>query len=90
MNFIREKSNTFDSFRNFCIKLKNEKNRNIGKLVRIMSDHGKEFENSIFFFLIFATNMALLMNFDSPRHHNKMVSLKEKLHIAGNGSSYIE
>ena len=46
--FIREKSNTFDSFRNLCIKLKNEKNCNIGRIVRIRSDHGKEFENSIF------------------------------------------
>ena len=27
-----------------CAKLQNEKNCNIGKIVRIRSDHGKEFE----------------------------------------------
>ena len=27
---------------------KNEKDVNIGKLIRIKSDHGKEFENAIF------------------------------------------
>ena len=30
--FIREKSDTFDSFKNLCLKLKNEKNCNIGQL----------------------------------------------------------
>ena len=29
-------------------KLKNKKNINIGKIVKIRSDHGKEFENPIF------------------------------------------
>ena len=48
VNFIRAKPNTFDSFKNFCIKLINNKNCNIGKIVRIRSDHSKEFENSIF------------------------------------------
>ena len=46
--FIIEESDTFDFFRNLCIKLKNEKNCNIGRIIRIRSDHGKEFENSIF------------------------------------------
>ena len=46
--FIKEKSDTFDSFKNLCLKLKNEKNCNIGRIVRIKNDRGKEFENSIF------------------------------------------
>ena len=48
VNFIREKSDTFDSFKNLCIKLKNEKNSNICKIMRIRSDRGEEFENTIF------------------------------------------
>ena len=31
VNFTREKYDTFDSFRNLCIKLKNEKNYKIGR-----------------------------------------------------------
>lgn len=45
MNFIREKSDTFEVFNTLCIKLKNEKDCNIGKIVRTRSDDGKEFEN---------------------------------------------
>ncbi|KAI3463689.1 hypothetical protein Pfo_020352 [Paulownia fortunei] len=46
--FIREKSNTFQVFKKLCKKLVNEKNDNIGKIVRIRSDHGKEFEHAVF------------------------------------------
>ena len=35
-------------FEKLCTKSKNEKNINIGKIVKIRSDHGKEFENTIF------------------------------------------
>ena len=45
VDFIKEKSYTFDVFRKLCKKVKNEQNCNI---VRIMSDHGREFENSSF------------------------------------------
>ena len=48
VDFIREKSDTFEIFKNLCTRLKREKDCNIGKIVRIISDHGKEFENSIF------------------------------------------
>ena len=78
VSFIREKSDTFDSFKELCLKLKNEKNSNIGRIVRIRSDHGQEFENSIFFFLIFEISMVLT-SFSHPRHHNKMVLLKGKI-----------
>ena len=49
VSFIREKSDTFDSFKELCLELKNEENSKIGRIARIRSDHGKEFENSIFF-----------------------------------------
>ena len=41
VNLIRKKFGTFDSFRNLCIKLKNDKSCNIGEIVRIKGDHGK-------------------------------------------------
>jgi len=37
VNFIKEKSDTFESFRELCIQLQREKDRGI---VRIRSDHG--------------------------------------------------
>ena len=43
-----KKSKTFNVFKRLCKKLKNKKDINIGKIVRIRSDHGKEFENTIF------------------------------------------
>ena len=41
IDFLREKSDTFDNFRNLCVKLQNDENSNIDKIVRIRSDHGK-------------------------------------------------
>ena len=46
--FLREKSNTFDAFEALFIKLTLEKNPHHKKVVRISSDHGREFENSYF------------------------------------------
>ncbi|KAK2429756.1 putative mitochondrial protein [Trifolium repens] len=45
VNFVREKSDTFDVFKELCIQLQREKGSNV---VRIRSDHGREFENSKF------------------------------------------
>lgn len=45
MNFIREKFDTFDVFKDICHRLRREK-RSV--IVKIRSDHGKEFENSKF------------------------------------------
>ncbi|WJX27717.1 hypothetical protein P8452_16504 [Trifolium repens] len=45
VNFIREKSDAFDVFKELCIQLQREKGSNV---VRIRSDHGREFENSKF------------------------------------------
>ena len=46
--FLKEKSYTFDAFEALFIKLTLEKNPHHKKVVRIRSDHGKEFENSYF------------------------------------------
>src|ERR1043165_2046615 len=45
INFIKEKSDVFDVFKELCKRLQREKESCI---VRIRSDHGKEFENSKF------------------------------------------
>ena len=45
VNFIREKSDAFDVFKELCIQIQREKGSNV---VRIRSDHGREFENSKF------------------------------------------
>jgi len=45
VNFIREKSDTFEAFKDLCVQLQREKDRGI---VRIRSVHGTEFENSKF------------------------------------------
>ena len=47
IDFIKEKSDTFNVFEKLCLKLRNEKNINIGKIVRTKSDHGKEFEDTV-------------------------------------------
>ena len=48
MLFIRENSNTFEMFKALCSKLQTKKYSNIGKIVRIRGNHGREFENAIF------------------------------------------
>ena len=48
VSFLREKSDTFNAFKILFLKLMHEKNRQHKKAIRIMSDHGKEFENSHF------------------------------------------
>jgi hypothetical protein len=42
VNFIREKSDTFDVFKDLCTQLQREKD---SAIVKIRSDHGTEFEN---------------------------------------------
>ena len=89
MNFKRKKSDTFESFRNLCIKFKNEKNYNIDRIVRIKSNRGKEFENSIFFFFL-----QQVWNFSRiflPQDiTTKWCCWKEKLYVVGNSSDPLE
>ncbi|WJX23069.1 hypothetical protein P8452_12316 [Trifolium repens] len=45
VSFIREKSDAFEAFKELCLQIQREKASNV---VRIRTDHGKEFENSRF------------------------------------------
>lgn len=46
--FLRNKSETFKEFEKLCLKLQKEKDTQIIKIVKIRSDHGREFENQDF------------------------------------------
>ena len=48
VQFIREKSDTFEMFKALCSKLQMETCSNIGKIMRIRSAYGREFKNAIF------------------------------------------
>jgi len=61
VNFIREKSDTFEVFKDLCIQLQREKDRGI---VRIRSDHGTKFKNSKFH--DFCTGEGIKHEFSSP------------------------
>jgi transposase InsO family protein len=61
INFIKEKSDTFDIFRSLCNQIQREKNIVI---IRIRSDHGREFENSKF--TDFCSNEGIKHEFSSP------------------------
>jgi len=76
VNFIREKSDTFESFKELCIQLHREKDRGI---VRIRSDHGTEFENSKFH--EFYTYEEIKHEFSSPitPQQNGVVERKNRI-----------
>jgi transposase InsO family protein len=61
VNFIREKSNTFDVIKELCTQLQREKGCGI---VRIKSDHGTEFENSRFY--EYCSEQGIKHEFSSP------------------------
>ena len=58
--------------------MKNEKDINIGKIVRIRSDHGKEFENTIFF--EFCDKHGIAHEFSAPKtlQQNGVVERKNR------------
>ena len=63
VNFLREKSDTFDV--SPFIKLVLEKNLHLKKVVRIRSDHGREFENSLF--VEFCNKHCIRHEFSAPK-----------------------
>ncbi|CAJ2667397.1 unnamed protein product [Trifolium pratense] len=75
VNFIREKSETFEEFKNLCLQLQKEKDCGI---VRIRSDHGKEFENSKF--ADFCAAEGITHEFSSPitPQQNEVVERKNR------------
>ena len=61
INFIREKPDTFEVFKDLCLRVHKEKECGI---VRIRSDHGKEFENGRF--IEFCSDEGIYHEFSSP------------------------
>ncbi|PNX96617.1 receptor-like kinase [Trifolium pratense] len=61
ISFIKEKSENFDVFKELCIQLQREKDNVV---LRIRSDHGKEFENSKF--SKFCASEGIVHEFASP------------------------
>lgn len=61
VSFIREKSEVFDVFKDLCQRLQREKECNV---IRIRSDHGKEFENNKF--AKFCSSEGIEHEFSSP------------------------
>ena len=78
VDFLREKSDTFDAFKNLCVKLRVEKDCNIGKIVRIRSDHGKEFENTVYD--DFCKSQGISHEFSAPKtpEQNGVVERKNR------------
>jgi len=75
VNFIREKSDTFEAFKELCTQLQREKDRGI---VRIRSDQATEFENSKFH--NFCTGEGIKHEFSSPitPQQNRVVERKNR------------
>ncbi|XP_050889874.1 uncharacterized protein LOC127095195 [Lathyrus oleraceus] len=75
VNFIKEKSDVFEVFKDLCKRIQREKEREI---IRIRSDHGKEFENSIF--VDFCSSEGIGNEFSSPitPHQNRVVERKNR------------
>lgn len=61
VSFLREKSETFEIFKKLVLKLEKEKASNI---VRIRSDHGREFDNV--FFDMFCDDKGIHHEFSAP------------------------
>lgn len=74
VNFIREKSDTFDVFKDLCTQLQREKDVAI---VRIRSDHGTKFENSKF--NEFCSTKGIKHKFSSPITPQQNVLWKGKI-----------
>ena len=74
VEFLREKSEACDKMEMLCKRLQNEKEVPI---VKIRSDHGKEFENSKF--EVFCNEHGIKKEFSAQKLHNGMGWLKEKI-----------
>ncbi|CAJ2652046.1 unnamed protein product [Trifolium pratense] len=61
IEFLKDKSESFDAFKELCLQLQREKN---SAIVRIRSDHGKEFENASF--LEFCITEGIKHEFSAP------------------------
>ncbi|KAK2380916.1 putative mitochondrial protein [Trifolium repens] len=75
ISFLKEKSDTFEEFKDLCIRLQREKDSSI---IRIRSDHGKEFQNSKF--AEYCSTEGIAHEFSSPitPQQNGVVERKNK------------
>ena len=78
VEFLREKSDTFGSFSALILRLQNEKATKVGKVYRIRSDHGREFENVVF--AEFCNQIGILHEFSAPKtpQQNGIVERKNR------------
>ncbi|KAG9459176.1 hypothetical protein H6P81_003684 [Aristolochia fimbriata] len=78
VEFLREKSEAFKLFVNLCRQLMTEKGVTIGRIVRIRSNHGKEFENQDF--ANFCESKGILHEFSAPKtpQQNGIVERKNR------------
>ena len=74
VEFLREKSEACEKMEILCKRLRNEKGVPI---VKIRSDHGKEFENARF--KSFVRRMELKRNFQLPKLLDKMGWLRGRI-----------
>lgn len=61
---LQEKSYSFTIFESLCQRLQHDKGKEIGNIVRIHSEHGREFENFIFF--EFCSSKGIAHEFSAP------------------------
>jgi hypothetical protein len=65
--FLKQKDDSFEAFKTFCLRLQSDKSTNI---ISIRSDYGGEFENSLF--ETFFDNNGISHNFLVQELLNKM------------------
>ncbi|XP_062114802.1 uncharacterized protein LOC133827049 [Humulus lupulus] len=77
-DFLKEKSDTFGLFSALVLRLQNEKESKIRKVYRIRSDHGKEFENTVF--SDFCDQLGIKHEFSAPKtpQQNGVVERKNR------------
>ncbi|KAK2351820.1 hypothetical protein QL285_096837 [Trifolium repens] len=75
ISFLKEKSDTFEEFKDPCIRLQREKD---SPIIRIRNDHGNEFQNSRF--TEFCSTEGIAHEFSSPitPQQNGVVERKNK------------
>ncbi|XP_062093625.1 uncharacterized protein LOC133799644 [Humulus lupulus] len=65
VRFLREKPNSFENFKGLCLSLQVEKGEKVKKVIRLRSDHGKDFENNIF--ADFCNQEGIAQKFSVPK-----------------------
>ncbi|XP_062103169.1 uncharacterized protein LOC133814190 [Humulus lupulus] len=78
VRFLREKFDSFENFKGLCLSLQAEKGEKVKKVIRLRSDHGKEFENNIF--ADFGNQEGIAHEFSAPKtpQQNGVVERKNR------------